>query len=126
MAVTTVSCRLRHIVWPADFRRSDATLYAELPAAVRRELKGDDVVCFVSGTGNQVLFVYMQRKVGLIRNTRLKKTRPRQLTHSVRLRLNAGRFSPDMLANYAAECGIQLRGIKSFEDHYAYLLSEGY
>jgi len=43
---------------------------------------------------------------------------------SVRLRLTGSHWNPLMLQNYAEACGIELMGIKRFEEHYERLRKE--
>ena len=116
--MSRAKANLRFIKWPADFRRNDVTLYNRVPKAIRDTMKGNDAVCFVSSMGNQVLFVYKRIKVGIVLNHRTGKTRARELGSSFRLRLNAGTFNPEMLQNYADEVGLELVGIKRFEERY--------
>jgi len=116
------SATLKYIQWPADFRRNSETLYNEVPKSVRDRLKRDEAICFVSGTGNQVMFIYKAATVGMTQGNSLHKPRKRTLVTSVRMRLNVGSFNPEMLANYADEVGIELVGLRRFEERYEHLL----
>jgi hypothetical protein len=115
--------RLRRVA-RGDFRKSEHTLFNELPVAFRRKLKGTDAVCFISGTGNQVVFVYGFTSVGMTQAIGPHKSRRYGIVTSVRLRLTGSTWNPLMLQNYADECGIELAGIKRFEDHYEKLRKE--
>jgi hypothetical protein len=109
-----VHIRLRRIVWPADFRRSDRTLYESLNQKEVKRMRGSDAVCFVSRTGNQVLFVYRSTHVGIgARGT------AKAIITSIRLRLTSGRFTPSMLTTYALDCGLAIEGAKRFEHYVA-------
>ena len=111
--------RLR-MVATMPFSRSEATNFD----SIRTQLKGlkldrNDVVAFVSMTGNQVLFVYNPGEILIRPGLR------HEVLRSVRLRLRGRQeWNPLMLVNYAAEVGIQLEGLKKFEDHYAKLARE--
>jgi hypothetical protein len=101
--------RLRYVA-TTDFRRSEATNFAALPKTLRDSLRNNDAVCFRSGTGNQLVFVF--RRVG-------------DVVASTRLRLpSKRRWDPLMLADYAAEVGIELVGLKRLKDHLIIKASE--
>ena len=117
-----IKVRLRRIV-RGNFRKSERTLFEELPAHVRRGLSNTDAVCFVSSGGNQLVFVYGFTNVGLTKNTGTVRRRFGIVT-SIRLRLTGSTWSPEMLQNYAADCGIELEGIKRFEAHYKLMRSK--
>lgn len=115
------SARLRRVE-SAHFGMSEATMFMKLPAQVRNDLGPNDVVCFVSMTLNQVLFIWKiqdlpapKRKV---KSTKRKKW-PNAIFRSVRLRMTGGdEWNPVMLADYAEKCGIKLIGLPSFKEFY--------
>lgn len=111
--------RLR-MVATMSFARSEATNFDSIRAQLKgKRLDPNDVVAFVSLTGNQILFVYHPGEIQVRPGIR------HEVLRSVRLRLR-GRHAwhPLMLANYAAEVGIRLDGLKRFEEHYAQLARE--
>lgn len=121
MALDKVTTMRLKMIKHVTFARSEDTNYE----SYRRELRDikfgrEDVVMFLSLTQNQVAFVYPPNEV---------ETSPGvtcEVLRSVRLRLRKGRrtWNPYMLANYAADCGIKLDGIKRFEDHFEKLARE--
>lgn len=116
--------RLRRVA-QADFRKNEKTMFESLPAKVRKSLKLNDAVCFISGTGNQIVFVYGFTEVGTTKPSNpIYKPRRYGIVTSVRLRLTGSNWNPLMLQNYAESCGIELIGIKRFEEHYAKLRKE--
>ena len=120
-----IRLRLRKVAH-GDFRTSEHTMYKSLPAALRNSLKGNDAVCFVSGTGNQLVFVYKYIDVGITRPTHPGvRARRYGIIASIRLRLTGSTWNPLMLQNYATDyCGIELIGLKRFEEHYERLAKE--
>lgn len=115
--------RLRRVEH-GDFRTSEQTMFNALPAAVRNDLRGFDAVAFVSATGNQIVFVYGFTNVGMTKPTGLHKARRYGIVTSVRIRLTGSTWNPLMLQNYAADCGLELIGLKRFEEHYSKLKGE--
>ncbi len=111
--------RLRRVA-RGDFRTSEHTMLMSLQPH-ERKLRGNDCVCFISGTGNQVVFVYAMKSAGETRATSKYEARPIEIVTSVRLRLTAGSWNPLMLQNYAADAGLELEGLKRFEEHYSNL-----
>ena len=103
--------RLRHIE-TTSFSYSEETMYAMVSKEYVHlaSLGKNDVVLFRSSTGNQLMFVF-----GF---SELTKRRVERYLRSERLRLPKHReWDPMMLANYARDCGIELEGIKTFEQH---------
>lgn len=101
------------VVATVDFRYGVRHHYDEMRRKQRLDdLRGDEVALFVSFTGSQLAFVYRELEVerpGLdpvkaIAHYRIQlaKTTP---------------WSPLMLSNYAIGAGIELVGIKRFEEH---------
>lgn len=109
MTVTSrMLVRLRYVD-TADFRKSEATNYRNLPAEVRDSLRDGEAVCFKSQAGDQIVFVVKPRAVG---------REASEVVCSVRLRLPSNRtWNPLMLAEYAASAGLELVGIKRLQDH---------
>lgn len=84
-----------------DFRRSERTLFE----AKKRNLKPGEVVCFISGRGDQVLFVFALTIIS-----------GRPVLTSRKHRLYSGIFSGDMLAEYGRAENIRLIGIPRFTE----------
>jgi hypothetical protein len=103
--------RLRHVA-TADFRKSERTNFNELPRSIRGLLVSpNDVICFHSNSGNQVVFVYHPETVNRSDGTEL------EVVASVRLRLPVNRrWDPMMIADYAADVGLELVGLKKLKD----------
>lgn len=101
--------RLRQIFQDADFRQNELTLWRHYKKKCAFEPKAGDAVLLVSRSGNQLLFV-LNYSEGVAQ----KSTRER--IESLRFRLSGGYWNPLMIANYAAEVGIELEGIKRFEE----------
>lgn len=110
--------RLKYIA-QADFRKSEQTNFLEhhvqkrgRKLEKRQALKPGEVACLVASSGKQVVFVYNPDRVG-------DGEEERPVLHSERLRLTGGgRWDPLMLGNYARQVGIQLEGIRLFEQHF--------
>jgi len=112
--------RLKYIA-QVDFRKSEETNFLEHHVQKRGRkffkrsaLKPGEVACLIASSGKQIVFVY---NPGLVaENDGLDE---RSVLHSERLRLtNGGRWNPLMLGNYASQVGIQLEGIRLFEQHF--------
>lgn len=104
--------RLKEIV-SADFRKNEATLFEEHNTKKKWNLRGGEVVCFLSLNRDQIAFVFAPRDEGVN-----KAGNARTVFYSQRLRIRGGRWDPLMLQNYAMDAGIELDGIKRFEEHY--------
>lgn len=100
----------------ADFRLSEASNFAKIPKGRRESLKFGEAICFISRTGNQIVFVHRSDDMG-----KTARGKERRVVYSTRLRLTRGSWSPDMLANYADDVGLQLIGLKRFETLHAKL-----
>src|SRR5574341_1444635 len=99
--------RLRHIEQCAS-RKSERTNFDLIAKPMRLRLKAGVAALLVSGRGDQLIFVY---GYGAVDDDHVA-------LRSERLRLTSGSWNPLMLANYAAEVGLHLDGIKKFEDYY--------
>lgn len=113
--------RLRHIA-TVGFGASEQTNYDTLVrevAAVRNlKLSSTDVVLLLSVQQNQLVFVHGFVKLWDGRQNV-------DCLRSARLRLRAGqRWNPLMLVNYAQQLGINLVGLKTFEQHFNKLRKE--
>lgn len=118
--------RLRAII-PVSFGRSEETNFDSLYWEKKyhqllKKMDPEDVICLASIGQNQLVFVhgYMQGKT--------KGKKPWMLLFSMRMRIKRGpglsdTFEPLMLANYARQVGIELIGLKLFEEHYKHLLA---
>lgn len=103
--------RLRHVA-EVSFRKSEATNFRELKAEVRDVLKGNDAVCFISKSRNQVQFVWGEDSIKSGRHVV-------PVISSAKLRLpKRGEFSGLMLGNYAQKVGLEIEGLKLFQQHY--------
>ena len=94
-----------------DFRKSDVTLYLEWARdnpGVR--MGADDAICFVSGSGDQIMFV---RKLVTVDNVNERGKSQYTIVPSLRLRLD-GTWHPYMLAYYAEQVGLDI-GMRAFE-----------
>ena len=107
------SVRLVEIV-EANFRKSELTNFNSLPVTRRTSLHPGDAICFVSRTGNQLVFVHKPIQLASGR-----KSGARDVVYSTRLRLTQGTWEPTMLANYAASVGLTLVGLKRFEQYHS-------
>jgi hypothetical protein len=108
-----VKVKLVEIV-EANFCKSEATNFNALPKTRRNNLGRGEAICFVSKSGNQLCFVHRQSTVG-----KTVRGLDKQVVYSTRLRLSRGTWDPTMLANYAGEVGLELVGLKRFEDYHA-------
>jgi hypothetical protein len=105
--------RLRHVA-TVDFRRSELSNYEDVVRehAQLSKLGKDDVVLFLSRSRDQLIFVhgFSQVEGGTGKSVFIR---------SVRLRMVRGAsWNPLMVVNYAKQVGIQLKGLKTFEEHY--------
>lgn len=97
------------LVQVTSFRRSEKTSFEALPAEERDAMRPSEAICFVSKSGNQVVFVYRPTSVPL------NGSGPVDVLPSSRLRLGRGRWNRYMLQNYANEVGLELVGLPRFE-----------
>ena len=116
--MTLVPVRLRCVL-ESDFRYGEthhwATFSGRYPNLLSRiESWCDfDAVCFVSKTGNQILFMYKLTTVPS--DTGVEKV----VIRSTRFRLlGKSSWSPEMLAVYAASVGIEIINITRFERYW--------
>lgn len=104
--------KLRAIVSDADFRKNEATLYEEFKASrsYPGKLRANECFLFLSKSRNQLLWFFS--------DVRMTDGWTKQIAvyDSRRWRIKSGTWHPFMLANYAADVGIELVGIKRFEE----------
>jgi hypothetical protein len=109
--------RLRHVA-TVDFRKSELSNYVDIVRehAQLSKLGKEDVVLFLSRGMDQVIFVHGFSEVHGDKGKSL-------FIRSVRLRMIRGStWNPLMIVNYAKQAGIQLKGLKTFEEHYKELV----
>ena len=104
--------RLKAIIPRADFRKSEETLYREYAKsrAYQGQLKRGEAYLFWSKSGNQLLWFF--RDPSAIEGSKYEY----EVVDSRKWRVTGGTWHPFMLANYAEEVGIDLIGIKRFEE----------
>ncbi len=117
--------RLKQII-PVRFNCADSTNFKELYQSrtyrpILRSLKPGECVCFISKGDNCLAFVQ-----GFVKG-KSKEGKEWVIFPSRRHRIERGpglsdKFEPLMLANYAKHLGIELVGIKLFEEHFKHLL----
>lgn len=107
------SLRLKGVV-QCSFARNEATnlnFYRQMPH-YPGDLKAGEAFLFLAKGGNQVVFLFADFSVdfgGVVR----------QVIDSRKLRLTTGTWSPYMLQNYANMVGLELVGLKRFEQIHA-------
>lgn len=112
--------RLRYVE-TVHFGKSELTNFLDLvrrrpefmQAKSKARLGSDDVVLFVSRIGNQLMFLHG-----------FDAFQETQVLRSLRLRINSGRWNPLMLVNYAKAVGLDIQGLKAYEDHVKKLLEQ--
>jgi hypothetical protein len=114
--------RLRRVIGPVDFRKSEHTNYLEWAKErdnrdLAAQLGQHDVIALISTGRTQIVFVHgfdqLKNEDGAVRH----------VLHSQRLRITDGRWDPYMIANYARSVGITLTGLRYFEEHFGYLIN---
>ena len=112
-----VQVRVRGI-FAADFRKSPRTLYDELRSDKKLwqgDPKSNEVYIFVSGRGNQLIFVTGDHSIVNHRGTIHESKQ--QLLDYRGWRMEGSTFNPLMLENYANNVGLSL-GKKTLEEWY--------
>jgi hypothetical protein len=118
--------RLRYI-HHGDFRKNTVTLYNEVQKrAPGLKLGSEDCVLVVSGTGKILRFVYGFDDLEVIGGrTKLATGNMTRVLQSEEYRIDgAGTWNPLMLRNYAEALGIQLAGLKRFEESFQALQAQ--
>lgn len=123
---TTYRVRLKAVIEDVDFRKASSTNFYELGRLTRYKpifegLRKGQAVCFISKRMDQVAFVLSSKPVNApFRNLYAE----RKAFMTLMMRVEGGRWNPLMLANYAADCGIELVGLSKYEDRYEAQLEE--
>ncbi len=112
---------LRYI-YRADFRKSEATLLEEAKLIVDNlRLQKGDCLMLLSGTEKVIKFVfgYLEDRAEMAVDRVGKPLKnPPKILHSKTYRITGGgTFHPLMLANYAEEMGINLKGLKKLQTY---------
>ncbi len=113
--------RLKGVQFDTDFRKNELTnydAYAKAKRLKKNPLKANEVLLFISRSGNQLVWVL---NVGEI-ETKNKNRRGhfgRRMIDTRRWRIEGGCWNPAMLQNYANEVGLELVGFRRFEAKYA-------
>jgi len=116
--------KLRY-VYRGNFRKNSVTLLKEaLKEADNMKLGKNDCVLAVSISGKILRF--MGAPQTLHRGGSDDATYVTEVQQSLDYRVTGdGVWNPLMLQNYAAELGMELEGLKRFEDHYKEMMSHG-
>lgn len=105
--------RLKHIA-EVSFRTSESTNFDTFIKSLQGEtISASEVVLFVAKGGDQLVFV--SPRTSIAKNGDGDTV---EVLASRRLRIRHGRWNPLMLANYASDVGIELVGLKRFEEFY--------
>jgi hypothetical protein len=109
--------RLRYI-HHASFAKNEATLFEEVRAIVARlALMDDDCILLVSLGGKVIRFVFdLEDGMNVDRSGNVRGRTKVLKSLSYRI-VGRGTFNPLMIANYAAEVGVELAGLKRLEEH---------
>ena len=111
--MTMTRIRLKAIIPSADFRKSEHTIFRDFAKSRKYPgpLKKGEGFLFLSKTGNQLLWFFKEPT-----SITSFKDVERSIVDSRRWRVTGGTWHPFMLADYAVEAGIELVGIKRFEE----------
>ncbi len=102
--------RIREIV-SADFRNCERTLYSDYLRTAKLP-RADEIVVFISLKGDQLLFVHGWQAVH-------NPGGPNHLVlKSSRHRIANGTWNPLLLRNYVNAAGLEIEGLRRFEDYY--------
>lgn len=93
------------LVHRCNFRRSEATNFAEAVKSHKLTLGPNDVVMLQSMTGDQLVFVWRSTAVSHRVGSALAI---RNVLRSERLRLDGGQWDPMLIVTYATRAGIRL------------------
>lgn len=105
--------RLKAIKYQCDFRKNEVTLYEEFrkSRSFCGELGNNEAYLFISGSEDQLIWFLRSVEVQADRDA------PVGVTHTQRSRLMKHTpWNPLMLQEYAQAVGIELVGIRSFEE----------
>ncbi len=106
--------RLKFVTY-ADFRSNENTL-AKQYSQETSKLRPNECVLFISKKGDQLRFVF--RPEGFLDLSKGGSSHTILQSRLYRI-LYGGTWSPLMLKNYAQKVGLDLEGLKSFEEHYS-------
>lgn len=119
-----IRLRLRLVVG-VSFSKSEETNFDELyysreHGALLRSLDAQDVICMVSRMATQLVFVHGYTEA------KTSGEQPWVLLYSQRVRVKRGpglsnAIDPKMLGSYARQVGIELVGLKLFEEYHKHL-----
>ena len=105
---------LRRVVFDADFRKSEETLFnmfAKENPKIR--LRDGECILFLSKTKHLMYFVFGRTTIAN------RNGGNAEILRTAKYRIKHGSFNPLMIADYAAEKGLELKGLKKFRDHYS-------
>ena len=105
--------RLKAVCFDVDFRYNEFGIYEGFrkSKSFPGDLGKNEVFLFVSRTGNQLLWVLNLTSLDAVGSQQ-------SMIDTRRWRLSGSYWNPMMLANYAADVGLDLVGIKRFEELY--------
>lgn len=113
-----IKVRLKEI-YHASFSRSEMTNYREWKEESGRDLGNGEALCIVSLTGNQMVFVWKPIPFQSITPNGSSKVHQSEVFLSVRIRMDiAGWWEPRMLRDYANQVGLELIGLKRYEEFF--------
>jgi hypothetical protein len=107
--------RLKAIWFDVDFRYNELSIFNKYKK--RKDFPGDlgkdEAYLFVSKSGNQLLWIInnltsIEQKNGLVRD----------IIDTRRWRMVKGTWHPWMLSEYAKAVGVELAGIRKFNDYF--------
>lgn len=117
MSSAPTRLRLKGVI-TCSFVRSEATnldLYRK-SGHYPGPLKNGEAFLFISKSGNQIIFIFKSISLEVAgQHRRGDGTTNRTVIDSRKLRLDGGTWHPYMLQNYANAVGIDLIGLKRFE-----------
>lgn len=116
MARLGLSGRLRRIAH-VSFCCSEWTNMKWLIRRYKMTLGRSDVIALISMTGKQIIFVFAEDEVSY-QDGHDEKQLTSVLTSTRHRIIGGGTWSPKMLVNYARKAGIELIGLKSFEQYF--------
>jgi len=118
--------RLRY-VYTGNFRKNEVTLYEEARGEMGdvAPFRANDCILVINRARKLLRFIYLPQEVS--QNPDGKKANGvsiRVMASQVYRILENGTWDPRMLSFYASQLGVELEGIKKFEEYFAHLLEE--
>ena len=115
-----------------DFRKNELTNYIEILKKRPLKLGADDCVLLINHQEDQLIFIFgfdhakdtKGEKRMVLRSEKLRLTSEERDAEGNVIRRHIGKWEPLLLANYAERAGIELEGIKRFEDYYKNLVEQ--